>query len=97
MVPFVQVLAVEGPVWIAGRVKSVSHRDDGRDETVIVLDTDGGERRPVASGDGADYALIVDAATDACLTGARISFLVSREEDGGKVDRFRLESDPNIR
>ena len=90
MVPFIKVLTADGPIWIAGRISAVVHRDEGRDETLIVLESKAGERRIVAGGDGDDYALIVAAATEACLTGATISFLVDQDVDGGRIDRFRL-------
>jgi len=92
MVPYIETLPVEGPIWLSGRVTAVSHRDEGRDRTTITLETARGARRLVATGDGKDYTLIVDAATEACVSASFISFLADKDVDGARIDRFRLES-----
>jgi hypothetical protein len=68
----------------------VSHRHDARDETSLTLDTGEGRRTFVAKGDTEDYALIVNAATEAHLAGVPIELLVETARDGAAVERFRL-------
>jgi Peptidase family C25 len=92
MVPFIQVLTVQGPVWVSGRVRSVTSRTGGPDQVAIVVETDAGRRRLIAHRGDDDYALIVDAATDACTTAAPISFLVPTDVDGARIYRFHLTS-----
>jgi hypothetical protein len=88
-VPYVRVLRAEGPAWLEGRVRSVSHREDGGEATSLLLETEEGSRRLVAARDDPDYAVIVDAAVQACLSGQAISFL-AETEDGGRIERFHL-------
>jgi hypothetical protein len=92
-VPFIQVLQLEGPVWVTGRVSTVSHREDGRESTSVLLETEEGPRQLVAARDDADYALIVDTAVEACVSGKTISFLVDSGQDGGRIERFHLHVD----
>jgi Peptidase family C25 len=92
-VPFVRVLMVEGPEWLTGRVRSVSHREDGRESTSVFLETEEGSRRLVAARDDGDHDVIVDAAVQACVSGKEISFLVESDQDGGRIERFHLHVD----
>jgi hypothetical protein len=90
-VPFIRVLEVDGPEWLTGRVRSVAHREDGRDWTALLLETEEGPRRLVAARDDPDYAVIVDAAVEACVSGTEISFLVDSGQ--GRIERFHLHAD----
>ena len=92
-VPFIRVLTAEGPEWLTGRVRAVSHREDGRESTSVLLVTEDGPRQLVAARDDTDYDVIVDAAVEACASGKEISFLADADQDGGRIERFHLHVD----
>jgi hypothetical protein len=89
-VPHVEQLEVLGPCWVEGLVTCVSHRHEGRDESRVTLDTDEGERTLVVPGGKVDYALIVNAATEAQANRRRIALLAASRKDGAGVERFRM-------
>jgi hypothetical protein len=89
-VPVIEELEVLGPVWVAGKVACVSHRHDARDETFITLDTGDGRRTFTAKGGTGDYALIVNAATEAYLAHTPLELLVETAREGAAVERYRL-------
>ena len=90
-VPHIEDLAVRGPCWVQGHVACVSHRHEGHDETCVTLEMDDGGRKTfVAKGGDEDYALIVNAATEAHANRRRIELLVASREEGAGVERFRM-------
>jgi xanthine/CO dehydrogenase XdhC/CoxF family maturation factor len=56
----------------------------------VTLETDDGERTFVVPGGKVDYALIVNAATEAQANRRRIALLAASRRDGAGVERFRM-------
>ena len=90
--PDVRELELCGPVWLDGTVTEVSHREDGQDATLVRLQNHKSELSLVADRANNDYPLIVDAAVEAFLTGREISVLVTGEQAGAHIERFRFRS-----
>jgi hypothetical protein len=93
-IPLVRELRVEAPSWIIGRVTEVSHRHGGRNETRVVLETEGGVRQCRVSGDDPDYAVIVEAIVEAHTSGSPIRVFATRK---GAIERFRFAPDDGAR
>jgi hypothetical protein len=71
-------------------VVELRHRPDGGDNTLVVIDAGADRRSAYAAGDDKDYALIVDALTDAFTNDVPISLLVTASSDDSRILRFRF-------
>ncbi|HEX5012808.1 MAG TPA: C25 family cysteine peptidase [Candidatus Limnocylindrales bacterium] len=96
LVPHVETLVPDGPRWVTGPVVAVRHRDPGN-RTSIVIETGDGPFTALAMGDDPDYAIVLDAATDAFTTGQPIGLLVGGSGEAATIERFRFDREDAAR
>jgi len=99
--PYLGTVKVVGPAWVSGLVTIVDHQSNAPDATYVRLKLepaiDGDKIRGWYARDALrDYRIILDAATDAYVSGKSISFLVQDIAEGGSIERFRFGSYPWI-
>lgn len=88
-------VTVVGPAWVSGLVTIVDHQSSTADSTYVRLELDqsidGDEIRGWYARDALrDYQIILDAVTDAYVSGKKISLLVQDIDEGGTIERFRF-------
>lgn len=85
------VIDIAEPQWLTGTVVQLSHRHDGRADSLVRLQTSESERELVASASHPDYRLILDAVENALIGDREISLLVESDDEGETISRFRLD------
>ena len=99
--PVFDSVDVVGPAWVTGNVRVVAHQHPNTHRTFVELDldppVDGDERRGwIARDDRADYRIILDAVTDAYISGEKISLYVASIKEDGIIERFRFGPFPTL-
>ena len=99
--PYFGKVAVVGPAWVSGLVTIVDHQSNAPDATYVRLKLgsaiDGDTIRGWYARDALrDYQIILDAVTDAHVSGKKISLLVRDIGEGGTIERFRFGPYPWI-
>jgi hypothetical protein len=94
-VPFIDFVQVNGPEWITGLVTDVLHQHETEHQSLVRLQLDnpieGNSSRAWYARDSiADYGIILDAVTDAYVSGKKISLYVDNLDEGGTIERFRF-------
>jgi hypothetical protein len=99
--PFFGKVEVVGPAWVKGRVRVVAHQHPDPHHSFVELDLDapiGGRRRRgwLASNIRPDYGAILDAVTDAYISGKKINLCVASIKPDGLIERFRFGPLPGL-
>jgi hypothetical protein len=93
--PYVDFVRINGPEWITGVVTDVLHQYDTPHQSLVRLKLDkpidgSSSRAWYARDSQADYGIILDAVTDAYVSGKRISLYVDDLDEGGTIERFQF-------
>ena len=93
--PFIGEARIAGPSWVRGQVIHIGHQEGTPHRSVVRLHLDkainGDEYRGWYAHDSRpDYAIILDAVTDAYVSDKKISLFVDILDEGGTIERFRF-------
>jgi hypothetical protein len=90
--PFFGKAEIVGPVWVTGQVREIYHQQGNPQQTRVRLKlADNSTPAYYARKSKADYSIILDAVTDAYVTGREISLEVDNHYSGqGVIERFRF-------
>lgn len=93
--PVLDTVEVVGPAWVKGSVNLISHQHVSPDSSYVRLalaNPIGGDsvRGWFARKSKPDYAVILDALTDAYMSQKPIALLVASIKEGGTIEKFRF-------
>lgn len=92
-IPYMGAARITGPAWVDGTVTRIVHRVNNEPRTSVQLHLDqpidgDADRSWNARPSVGDYGIILDACTDAYVTGKSISLYVDNTDEGGTIERF---------
>ncbi|MBL0743679.1 C25 family cysteine peptidase [Chryseolinea lacunae] len=94
--PVIATINILVPAWVKGPIKFIRHQEASDTTTEIGLQIGNGTTATVrvyrATKSLPDYGIILDAATDAFVTGREISFFVNADREHGLIEKFRFEA-----
>lgn len=93
--PYLGAARIAGPAWVSGQVIRIIHQHGSPHRSLVRLHldplVDGDEYRGWYAQDSRpDYAIIMDAVTDAYVSEKKISLFVNLTDEGSLIERFAL-------